>query len=99
MATISKKEIAELIAQKTNFTQTDIKTIIDCFIEEIKEQFRQKNKIEIRWFGTFYPHYKRPRTYKVPKTGGERTMPGRLTLRFKTSKQMFIYKEEVKKSK
>ena len=58
------------------------------------EQFKKGNIVEIHWFGTFYPHFKKERSYKVPKTGEVRTMPSRTTLRFKTSKHMYIYKNK-----
>jgi nucleoid DNA-binding protein len=96
MRAIGKKDIAEGIAKDTGLSRALVRDIMDRFIEQVKKHFKNGDVVEIHWFGTFHPHFKKERSYKVPKTGEIRTMPARITLRFKTSKHMYIYKEKNK---
>lgn len=88
---IGKREMIMSISEKTDVTQENVKFIVNCFIEEIKKQFREDKMIELRGFGTFYPYHKEPRSYKVPISGEKREMEGRTTLKFKPSHKILIY--------
>jgi nucleoid DNA-binding protein len=96
MKTVGRKELTEAIASETGLTQTDVRVAIDGFIEHVKKQFREGHMVEIRQFGTFFPHRKKPRSYKVPKTGEVRVMPGRITMKFKASKFVYIFDKGAK---
>ena len=91
--TVTKRHIVTSIAQKTGFTQNEVRIVVDSFLDEIKELFKKQKRIELRGFGVFYPFYYKGRSFKIPRTGEERDMESRLTLRFKTSKQLFLYKK------
>jgi nucleoid DNA-binding protein len=67
---------------------------VDLVLNEIVQQFKKGNIIEIRGFGTFYPYFKKARTYKIPKIEGTREIKGRTTLKFKPSHQILIYEKQ-----
>lgn len=79
------------ISKKTGITQENVKYIITCFIEEVKKQFKEDKMIELRGFGTFFPYYKKTRSYKIPKSGEIRDMEARTTLKFKASHKILVY--------
>lgn len=91
MKTVTKKEIANKIAITAGMTQKEVLQIINMFLDEIKDIFRKKERIELRGFGIFYPYFKKTRKYVVPITGEKRKMPGRWTLKFKISRQLLIF--------
>lgn len=92
---LNKKEIATIIARKTaKLNRFDVLYIIDFFMSEIVQQFRDGNSIELRGFGTFYPYYKKPRSYRIPKSKDQMETKGRLTLKFKPSRQILLYEEK-----
>ena len=93
MANINKKDLVKILSDKTDIPQTKILSILDTMIDEIKIQFQQGNIIKLRNFGTFYPYYKKSRTYIMPRLLKEREMKSRTTLKFKPSREILIYDE------
>jgi len=87
---INKRGLVLAVSEKTYVTQCEVKHIIQCFIDELEEQYRNNKAIELRGFGTFYPHHKDAYTFTIPKGGGTRQMPGRTILRFKPSPRLYI---------
>ena len=86
--TVTKKEIASKIATDLGYMQYKVKTVLDSLLEEIKRQYKQGNRIELRHFGVFYPHRRKSRTYVNPKTGKTNKSSGSVVLKFKSSKQL-----------
>lgn len=94
MKTWTKRDVVMTIAEKTGLTQKDVKKVIEAFISMIVTLFRQGNRLEIRNFGVFYPFYIKPRQYRIPRTGEDEAIEGRKTLRFRTSRKLFIRKDK-----
>lgn len=90
MKTWTKRDVVMAIAEKTGLTQRDVKKVIEAFLSMIVSLFLQDKRLEIRNFGVFYPFYIKPRQYKIPRTGEDEAIEGRKTLRFKTSRKLFI---------
>ena len=88
---VNKKSLIIFIAQKTKLSRADIAIVLDSFMSEIIDQFHKGKMIELRGFGTFYPYYKKPRSYIVPRQMDIAEMKGRTTLKFKPSRQILIY--------
>lgn len=88
---INKRELVMAVSEKTPATQKEVENIINCFIEEIKKQYRNDKNIEIRGFGTFYPQVNNARKFKIAKTGEIKEMPNRTTLKFKPSKKLRVF--------
>jgi nucleoid DNA-binding protein len=88
---ISRKDLAKGIAEKTGLSQDTLVTVMDAFLDEIKAQFYNGNMIELRGFGTFYPVHKKARSYTITRLKEKVHTKGRMTLRFKPSRQILIY--------
>lgn len=97
LKTVTKKDIAIIIAHKIGMAQSDVKTVIDSFLEEIKAQFRRNTRVEIRGFGSFIPYFRKACKYRDPTTGEKKIMESRRTLRFKTSRNLFIFRRKAEK--
>ena len=51
METISKKQLVDQIAAKTDATKTDINTILDAYIDVVKSNVAEGNKVQLVGFG------------------------------------------------
>ncbi len=49
----TKADIVDSLYQKTGMSQKEIRTIIDHFVDEIKNALLRQQVIELRGFGTF----------------------------------------------
>lgn len=90
---VSKRELAEAISSKIGISQVIIKKVIDAFLEELVEQFKQGRYVELRKFGSFYSYYMRARKSRNPRTGAVAESRPRRTLRFKTSKYLHLFED------
>jgi nucleoid DNA-binding protein len=93
---VNKQKLVQAIIDSKDspkVSKTVVALIVDLFIEEIKVQFKKGNSIEIRGFGTLYPYFKKARTYNIPRLKETREVKGRMTLKFKPSRQILIYEE------
>ena len=50
---VTKADIIDSIYQKKGIPRNDIRTLVECFIDEIKFALMQNQVIELRGFGTF----------------------------------------------
>jgi integration host factor subunit beta len=67
---ITKADIIDAIYQKKGINRKDIKTIVDSFIDEIKDGLIKQYIIELRGFGTFETRLRKGRKKaRNPKTG------------------------------
>ena len=73
MATVTKKELAYRISEKTGLKKVVIKRVIQCFIDEIIDELAAGNRLEFREFGVFETKTRAARKARNPRTGG----PGR----------------------
>jgi integration host factor subunit beta len=66
----TKADIVDALYEKTGMSRKEIRTIMDLFIDEIKDALMRCQVIELRGFGTFEVKIRkaRPRA-RNPKTG------------------------------
>ena len=69
MGNVTKKDIVDLISQRTGLTQVDTKVIVECFLDAIANSLQQGRNIEIRGFGRFKVREKKARMARNPRTG------------------------------
>lgn len=66
----TKAEIVDSIYDKTGINRSEIRNVIDLFINEVKEALTQRRVIELRKFGTFEIKVRKGRKEaRNPKTG------------------------------
>ena len=93
METISKKQLVDQIAAKTDATKTDINTILDAYIDVVKSNVAEGNKVQLVGFGAFELRHRAARKGRNPQTGDEIEIPASEVPAFKPGKAL---KEAVK---
>ena len=88
MPTITKKELVDRIADKTNDKRVVVKRIIQLFLDEIIQELGEGNRLEFRDFGVFEAKVRQARTAQNPKTLERVQVPSKRTVRFKVGRVM-----------
>ena len=94
METISKKQLVDQIAAKTDATKTDINTILDAYIDVVKSNVAEGNKVQLVGFGAFELRHRAARKGRNPQTGKEIEIAASNVPAFKPGKSI---KDEVNK--
>ena len=90
MATITKKELIDRIADKTNEKRVAVKRVIQSFLDEIIEELAKGNRMEFRDFGVFETRIRAARTAQNPKTMARVEVPEKRTIKFKMGRMMKV---------
>lgn len=88
MATVTKKELAYRISEKTGLKKVVIKKIIQSFIDEIIEELADGNRLEFREFGVFEIKTRAARKARNPRTGVRVDVPSKSVVHFKAGRLM-----------
>ncbi len=88
MATVTKKELIDQIAERSQAKRILVKQIIQSFLDEITEQLRKGNRLEFRDFGVFETRIRTARVAQNPKTLERVNVPAKRTVKFKMGRLM-----------
>ncbi len=88
MATITKKELIDRIAEQTANKRVVVKRIIQTFLDEIIDELGSGNRLEFRDFGVFESKHRAARVAQNPKTLERVTVPPKRTVKFKVGRLM-----------
>jgi len=88
MATITKKELIDRIAEKTQAKRIVVKRIVQSFLDEIIDDLAQNNRLEFRDFGVFETRTRAARVAQNPKTLERVQVPAKRTIKFKMGRLM-----------
>jgi len=89
MATVTKKELIDRIAERTQTNRVTVKRIIQSFLDEIVRELCEKNnRLEFRDFGVFETRTRAARTAQNPKTLERVEVPTKRTVKFKMGRLM-----------
>lgn len=88
MATITKKELIDRIAETTGTKRAVVRTILQTFLDAIVEELGNGNRLEFRDFGVFESRLRAPRIAQNPKTLEQVTVPSKRTVKFKIGRLM-----------
>jgi integration host factor subunit beta len=88
MATITKKELIDRIADKTGFRRVQVKRIVQQFLDEIVNELGKGNRLEFRDFGVFESKLRKARKAQNPKTLQPVAVPEKRTVKFKVGRLM-----------
>lgn len=88
MATITKKELIDRIAEKTDQKRVNVKRILQQFLDEIVAELGQGNRLEFRDFGVFETKLRKARRAQNPKTLAPVAVPEKRTVKFKVGRLM-----------
>lgn len=85
---LTRKELAESIAERLGFPQSSCAEIVDSFLNTMKQELLTDGSIKLVHFGTFSLRDKSPRNGRNPRTGDAITIRKRQTVSFRPSKQL-----------
>ena len=90
MATITKKELIDRIAESEFCQRAVVKRIIQTFLDAIIEELGNGNRLEFRDFGVFESRIRAARRAQNPKTLDKVQVPPKRTVKFKVGRVMKI---------
>jgi nucleoid DNA-binding protein len=88
MATVTKKEIIDRIAEKTQAKRVLVKRITQALLDEIIAELCKNNRLEFRDFGVFETRIRAARVAQNPKTLERVKVPPKKTVKFKMGRLM-----------
>lgn len=88
MATITKKDLIDRIADRTDQKRVVVKRTVQMFLDEIVAELGNGNRLEFRDFGVFEIKQRAPRIAQNPKTLERVEVPSRKTIKFKIGRLM-----------
>ena len=88
MATITKKELIDRIAERTQAKRVTVKCIIQAFLDEVTNELCEDNRLEFRDFGVFETRTRAARVAQNPKTLERVKVPAKRTVKFKMGRLM-----------
>ncbi len=83
---MTKAVVADKVAQRTGMSRKDTMDAIEIFLEAVKEALKEKKKVSLIGFGTFYTKQKRARAGRNPRTGVRLQIPPKTVAAFKPGK-------------
>jgi integration host factor subunit beta len=88
MATVTKKELIDRIAERTQAKRVLVKRITQVFLDEITAELCKNNRLEFRDFGVFEIRTRAARIAQNPKTLERVEVPAKRTVKFKMGRLM-----------
>ena len=88
MATVTKKELIDRIAERTQAKRVSVKRIVQAFLDEITAELCKNNRLEFRDFGVFETRTRAARIAQNPKTLERVEVSAKRTVKFKMGRLM-----------
>ena len=88
MSTTTKKELIDRIADKTKYKRSDVREIVQAFLDSVITELGNGNRLEFRDFGVFEIRNRAPRMAQNPRTLERVPVPARRTVKFKVGRLM-----------
>ncbi|HZL33720.1 MAG TPA: HU family DNA-binding protein [Tepidisphaeraceae bacterium] len=88
MATITKKELIDRIAESAGHRRVQVKIVIQQFLDEVVKELGKGNRLEFRDFGVFEIKIRKARKAQNPKTLAPVAVPEKRTVKFKVGRLM-----------
>ena len=88
MSTTTKKELIDRIADETKYKRSDVREIVQAFLDNVITELGTGNRLEFRDFGVFEIRNRAPRMAQNPRTLERVPVPARKTVKFKVGRLM-----------
>jgi len=88
MATITKKDVVDRIAEATQCKHVVVKTVVHEFLNGIVSELAKGNRLEFRDFGVFEVREQAARMAQNPKTLEPVEVPAKRRVKFKMGRLM-----------
>ncbi|MCK4421934.1 integration host factor subunit beta [candidate division WOR-3 bacterium] len=86
--TRTKADIVENISKGTGIPVQEVRTIIEAFMEEVKDVFYNNDRLELRGFGVFENRFRKGKIGRNPKTKEVVKIPDRLVPTYKAPRRL-----------
>jgi integration host factor subunit beta len=86
MPTTTKKQLIDRIADETKYKRSDVRAIVQTFLDSVIMELGEGNRLEFRDFGVFEIRNRAPRMAQNPRTLERVPVPARRTVKFKIEK-------------
>jgi len=90
MHTVTKKELVDRVAARTNTNRLVVKQIIQEFLDGVVAEIGDGNRLEFREFGVFEVRQRAARMAQNPKTLEPVHVPPKRAVKFKPGRMMKI---------
>lgn len=90
MDTITKKILVDRIANENGMQRTQVKKVLQDFLDQIVDELGEGNRIEFRDFGVFEVKHRAARTAQNPKTLERVPVAAKRSVRFKPGRRMRV---------
>lgn len=88
MATVTKKELIERVAERSKVNRIHVKKTIQEFLDQVISELKKGNRLEFRDFGVFEVKERAARQAQNPKTLARVEVPPKRTVKFKVGRLM-----------
>jgi integration host factor subunit beta len=88
MATVTKKQLTDRVADATGNKRVLIKDLVQRFLDEVVGELAKGNRLEFRDFGVFTVRERKPRIAQNPRTLERVEVPSKRTVKFKVGHLM-----------
>jgi len=95
---MTKSDLIEAVAQKSNLTKKKVESVVNCVFDTMFEALVNKDRIEIRGFGSWFVKDYKTYVGRNPKTGTAVTVPEKKLPFFKVGKELKKNIDEGKKN-
>lgn len=85
---MTKSELIERLAETSHLPVTDVDLSVRTILEVMSNSLAGGDRIEIRGFGSFSLHHRKPRIGRNPKTGESVALPAKHVPHFKPGKEL-----------
>jgi len=86
---VTKSELIEALAEgQEQLTHRDVEMAVKCILDRMTNAMADRERIEIRGFGSFSLRFRKPRTGRNPKTGSSVALPAKFAPHFKPGKEL-----------
>ncbi len=88
MATVTKKELVDRIADRVQIKRILVKRILQSFLDKVTDELSKENRLEFREFGVFDTMTRAARIAQNPQTLEKVQVPAKRKVRFKMGRNM-----------
>jgi len=88
MGTVTKKDLVDRIASQTDLKRSDVRDVIQSFLDNVINELGEGNRLEFRDFGVFEIRNRAARMAQNPRTLERVPVPARKTVKFKVGRLM-----------
>ena len=88
MGTVTKKDLIDRIASETGHRRSDVKDVVQAFLDCVINELAEGNRLEFRDFGVFETRERAARVAQNPRTLERVPVPARNTVKFKVGRLM-----------